>query len=241
MLKQQFFLHIGLPKTGTTYLQNQIFKYYDIKYYQKESIFGKIFFNYLKTGNAEYLELIIRALKQESLTLHSNETISDLLFRKELEGSILFERLKALQIETMIIISKRNEESFLKSYYLEHVKWNSIKPFSLKGFVKKRFKEFDYNFLNKIEENKFQPPPKIIWIDYDSHNDISEPYDKIFVKHRLNREKKHANIRRIRKSLTYRKYLICCCTNFLFHAKYSPFGKYRFRALHLRNNIIDFF
>jgi len=110
-MKVKTVLHIGMPRTGTTFLQHELFPKLKMRYISPE------FFKYGHIGTlAEYYNYI---MKED--TLVSNENICCDMWNKE---DTRFERLEILNKlfpHAKIIFAVRDKESLKKSWYKKSI------------------------------------------------------------------------------------------------------------------------
>lgn len=112
---KKIIIHVGLPRTGTTFLQKEFFP--KIK---NAFVYGP--FN-------KYL-CISSKFEHDKINIISDELLSIdcLLDRIEQREEVLL-RLKILFPSAKIIFVLRDKESFQKSFYSEYIKWGGTKPY----------------------------------------------------------------------------------------------------------------
>lgn len=132
-MDREVYVHIGLPKTATTFLQQNIFPNIDgINYIgQKEFLW-------------ENLEL------EKGKNLISHEGLSGNAYVNTLQDRlILFHGLKGLFECPKIIVATREKENIIKSLYSQYIKKGGAVKFSV--FRERMLKnaKYDYDLLQK--------------------------------------------------------------------------------------------
>lgn len=121
-------LHIGLPRTGTTFLQHNVF-------------------NNIKNINYCLSPRYSDPIKSGCINLLSQENFSGEPFinkQKYVENRYsLINRFKTLFPDAKIVFCNRNENSMVKSLYAQYIREGGI--LSFKEFIKY---EYDKNFMN---------------------------------------------------------------------------------------------
>lgn len=124
------YIHVGLPKTGTSFLQKEVFpKIKEIDYFGKEQII---------TAN----------MKKNKKNLYSDEGLSSI----NIEGENIYkivERIQKIYPKAKIIITLRKKEEWKKSYYnqtIKKIRKNGEDTLSYAEWEKKVFprKNIDY-------------------------------------------------------------------------------------------------
>lgn len=115
-------IHVGLPKTGTTFLQEEIFRKLNLKFIRSLSI--------------------VRMATKEKKILISHEGLSIEYDKPAYKKYIVAEYLKKLFPEAKIIVGIREKESWLKSIYSQYIREGGTKTFE------EFYREFDKEHLN---------------------------------------------------------------------------------------------
>jgi hypothetical protein len=136
--KGDVYLHIGLHKTGTTFLQREVFP--------------KMNINFIHKTNKNKID-------KNKKNLLSNEDLCGNPFKEDLfDRKIILHGLKALYPNAKIIVGLREKESITKSLYSQWVKNGGVEkyPFFRKKILSSP--KFDYdkliNLLNGIFGSK---------------------------------------------------------------------------------------
>jgi len=115
-----FFLHIGLPKTGTSFLQNQIFpRWNDI--------------HYIRYSN---LESLVAAKGDENYLISKESLAGNILRARCLDGDLLEEKHRSIKNlssffpDARVIIGFRRHNSFIISMYKQYLHGGGTLPLS---------------------------------------------------------------------------------------------------------------
>lgn len=105
MVNKDVIVHVGIQKTGTSFLQKNVFPYMDVNYQSRYDI-----------GWGYPVKV---TLDDEKPTLISNESFYGNLFlpRKIEKGTTILRRIKRLFPNAKIIVCFRNKDKWLKSVY----------------------------------------------------------------------------------------------------------------------------
>jgi hypothetical protein len=148
--KKEVFFHVGLAKTGTTYLQHRVFpKLKGIKYIQRT-----------KYRDFKYVKIIERTSYDRYLI--SNE------FDRQLEQEL--ENIASVYPRAKIIILLRRHDSWIASQYSRWIKNGHY--YTFKGFIdldndKGFWKQEELYFYPKLQmiEDKFKSKPLVLFYD----------------------------------------------------------------------------
>ncbi len=138
------FIHIGLHKTGTTFLQKQVFPYIeDIHYVEKE----------------ESIRFDMN-LNEKKVNLISNEDLSGNPWLKNVHDRFrIADRLKRVFPKAKIIVGTRNKSSWVKSLYKNYVRKGGIYDFKTfkNDIFEEDYLEFDeyINYLKKLFDDVY--------------------------------------------------------------------------------------
>jgi len=154
------YLHIGLHKTGTTFLQQELFpKWKGIRYLQEDKL------EYLTRMNVEDVYLLSREGLSGKNWMHADER------------STCIRNLSTMLPEARIILSFRKHSGYIVSSYTQYLQQGGYLPFEEyfdmdhnRGFMKKE----DFLFRRKIEDVQkyFDDMPFVIL-----HEDILRDLD----------------------------------------------------------------
>ena len=120
----EIILHVGMHKTGTTFLQWNVFPYVDANFLWH--IFYKSWLkNLLKPDKQVDYNLIKQKLNKllttDKINIISEENIYTYQFTKEDERFKILDRIKKIFPQAKIIIGTRKKEENLVSWYVEYV------------------------------------------------------------------------------------------------------------------------
>ena len=154
--KPEIILHVGMHKTGTTFLQWNVFHYVKANY-----LWHFFYKSWTKNilnphKNIDYQKIknkLSKVLKNDKVNIISEENIYTYQFTKEDERFIRLERIKKLFPDAKIIIGTRKEEQNLVSWYVEYVAVGGILDFQ--GFMDKfmNMQKLNYEpYIKKLVE-----------------------------------------------------------------------------------------
>jgi len=153
MKKQEVFIHIGMPRTGTSFLQTKVFpKIKTIELIAPPfSQYGNAFNNLLFADDSFYDEEKIKkelsSFKGEKILISNENFLGQSLYFNHINRSIIAKRLKSIFPEATIILYLRNQLDLLKSLYAISVLWGEHKPFE--DFVQTHTDSFTFNDYEK--------------------------------------------------------------------------------------------
>jgi len=154
--KPEIILHVGMHKTGTTFLQWNVFHFVDANYlwhvfyksWLKDLLNPEKKVNYDKIKNK-----LSSILKDDKINIISEENIYTYQFTKKDDRFVLLDRIKKVFPEAKIIIGIRKKEENLISWYVEYVAVGGVLDFQ--GFLDKHLnlKKLDYEpYIKKLNE-----------------------------------------------------------------------------------------
>jgi hypothetical protein len=154
--KPEIILHVGMHKTGTTFLQWNVFHFVDANYlwhvFYKSWL--KDLLNLDKKVNYDKIKNKLPSiLKNDKINILSEENIYTYQFTKKDDRFVLLDRIKKVFPEAKIIFGTRKKEENLVSWYVEYVAVGGILDFQ--GFLDKHMnqKKLDYEpYINKLNE-----------------------------------------------------------------------------------------
>ena len=154
--KPEIVLHVGMHKTGTTFLQWNVFHYVDANYLWH--IFYKSWLRDLLNLKKEvdYQKIktkLSKVLSIKKINIFSEENIYTYQFTKMDDRFKRLDRIKKVFPEAKIIFGTRNKEENFVSWYVEYVAVGGVLDFQ--GFLDKHLNQdkFDYeSYIKKLEE-----------------------------------------------------------------------------------------
>ncbi|MBL4594175.1 MAG: sulfotransferase domain-containing protein [Flavobacteriales bacterium] len=136
---KNFFIHIGMPRTGTTFLQKKVFpniegfNSYSLPYSHYNEAFHKMIYMDDSLYDEEEFLKEVRQFKGENVILSNENFIGQSLFYYHSNRTRIAQRLHKAMPNATIILYLRNQIDILKSLYLITVSWKESK--SLDEFV----------------------------------------------------------------------------------------------------------
>jgi hypothetical protein len=134
-------LHVGMHKTGTTFLQWNVFPYVDAKFHWHlfyKSEFKNILDLDKEPDSKKIQNYIQNNFSKNKLNIISEENIYTYQFTKEDDRFKRLDRIRKVFPEAKIIIGTRKAEDSIASWYVEYVAVGGTQDFQ--GFLK--------NFMN---------------------------------------------------------------------------------------------
>lgn len=149
-------IHLGMPKTATTFLQWNVFHYMDVNYlwhiFHKAWIKNIIHYD-KKLDLKKAKNKIQKHLKKDKINLLSEENLyTDYLVKKD-DRFIILDRIKQIFPEAKIIFGIRNKQEILISWYKQYVATGGTQGYEY--FLKNHMnqKKLDYEeYLEKLYE-----------------------------------------------------------------------------------------
>ena len=137
--KVKYCIHIGYPKTGTSYLQKYFFPYQDICYVKMKEALNEIVFKSDMEFNPEPLKK--RLSESDKTILVSRESLCGNLLGRRIEPKIIAERLyQVFGEDTGIIMVIRNTKDIVWSIYKQFLRHGTtltleqlLDPYSIYG------------------------------------------------------------------------------------------------------------
>jgi hypothetical protein len=171
------YIHIGLHKTGTTYLQNNIFpKIENVHYVHLPAWRSLTKENLTEEELASYKTTLLDGWDNRKKLIISNEFFSGAIekFTKK-EAVIILDNLKLLFPEAQLMLVLRSPEGYLKSLYNFRVVSRGFCTKSMSKYYaenKKYLQEkFDYQFLINAISDRFS---KCYIVKYEAIKDNNE-------------------------------------------------------------------
>ena len=167
MKAETFFIHAGLPKTGTTALQaflaqnreilealGYIYPHSGVKWDQHYYLFASLQFNTEVYLNPDFWESLKKEISEKE---KKNVIISSEDFSGFSNYEILRETLKQIAKKVIVIFYLRRQEEWLKSAFKTRVKmsetrFNSDFPTYLKSGILQRSRHFLRDYPKRLEE-----------------------------------------------------------------------------------------
>jgi hypothetical protein len=154
--KPEIILHVGMHKTGTTFLQWNVFHFVDANYLWH--VFYKSWLKNLlnpekKVNYNKIKDKLSSILKNDKINIISEENIYTYQFTKKDDRFVLLDRIKKVFPEAKIIIGTRKKEENLVSWYVEYVAVGGVLDFQ--GFLDKymNLDKLDYEaYIKKLNE-----------------------------------------------------------------------------------------
>ncbi|MBI2280436.1 MAG: hypothetical protein HYU68_07075 [Bacteroidetes bacterium] len=139
---KNYFIHIGMPRTGTTFLQRKVFpnidgySYYGIPYTNYNQAFQKMMFMDDSLFDKDEFINEINKLEGDNIILSNENFIGQSLFYHHSNRTKIAQRLHQAMPNATIILYLRNQVDLLKSLYLISVGWKEHK--TIDDFVWKK-------------------------------------------------------------------------------------------------------
>jgi len=144
----EIYLHIGMQRTGTTFLQQEIFPKINVNLVN----FEKAKLRYIILNKSIFSEEIKSRIKTGQKNLISNENIYCDMWSNEDDRFKILDKIKLFYPNGKIIFGVRNKNELLISWYKKYVVNGgtcSFKEFKQKPFIKK----LDYEpYINRLLE-----------------------------------------------------------------------------------------
>jgi len=139
IILKNHFIHIGMPRTGTTFLQQKVFpnidnfQAYSLPYSHYNEAFHKMIYMDESLYNQEEFIAEVNQLRGDNIILSNENFIGQSLFYYHSNRTRTAQRLHKAMPNATIILYLRNQLDLLKSLYQITVSWNETK--SLDEFI----------------------------------------------------------------------------------------------------------
>lgn len=129
-MPKRLLIHIGYPKTGTTFLQSEYFPFLQSKDFGINYIPSRFIQSALELimngtpfidNKVIILDLLEKYLEEDSLNIISQESLIGAVFYKSLNSKLIAKRLKEIFPHAHILISIRNQVDICRSLYIQYV------------------------------------------------------------------------------------------------------------------------
>jgi hypothetical protein len=128
------YIHIGYPKTGTSFLQREIFpKVEGINYIRRKAVreqTQRIRSQDEFSFDDERTRAEIQSHFRPGTNVISNETFTGAVFFKSINNKLIADRLARLFPEAGIIVTIRNQYEMIESLHREHIRMGGTMSFS---------------------------------------------------------------------------------------------------------------
>ena len=128
---KKIYIHIGLHKTGSTFLQNKVFPklkettYIGRPYTQQSIAFNKLQYADSSLYSEEETIMEIKNFEKHEKILISDEMLSGLPFNNYINRTIIADRLSKIFPDATILLFLRSQKDLLLSLYNSYIKNNS--------------------------------------------------------------------------------------------------------------------
>ena len=129
-MSKRLLIHIGYPKTGTTFLQSEYFPFLESEEFKINYIPSRFIQSGLELimngipfidSKAIILNLIEKYMEEDSLNIISHESLIGAIFYKSLNSKLIAKRLKEIFPHAHILISIRNQVDICRSLYIQYI------------------------------------------------------------------------------------------------------------------------
>ena len=170
------FMHIGLPKTGTTFLQQKVFTNTSENIIYNPIVFDELYKLFIKSETIDTFLLnkineCYKFLTENEKVLISNEGWSHDEYSFKFERKISF--LSKYFKHAHILLVFRNKEDWIISMYLQSFQQGNIQEF--KDFITTKHT----NYYRNCRSTNYLPKLNILEIDYDKlKNLVQKSFEK---------------------------------------------------------------
>lgn len=172
---KQFFIHIGLPRTATTFFQNHLFPhvpemaYYGLPYTQVNQAFNRMLFEDESRYNSEQFKSEVEALPGNRILLSNENFVGQSLYWHFGNRTRIAQRLSEAMPEARIILFLRNQADLIRSLYL--IALQDKETASLADYVR--------GLPNPYPLSSYQSTPKVDLFDY-THYDSYHAHEQLY-------------------------------------------------------------
>lgn len=145
MDKQQVYIHIGMPRTATTFLQQEIFPHIpEIEFYGLNETYYSEAFNQLQFAddtfyNPNKIIEIKKKWKANKILLSNENFIGQSTHFNHINRSLIAKRLKSAFPDAKILLVLRNQMDLLASLYAINLQWKETRE--IDNFIWEPFQE----------------------------------------------------------------------------------------------------
>lgn len=172
------FMHIGLPKTGSTFLQQKVFSNISENIIYNPVVFNELYTLFIKSKKID--QVLLNKINECNKFLSENENKKILISNEGWshdEYSFKFKRkisfLSKYFHQAHILLIFRNKEDWIVSMYLQSIQQGNIQEF--KDFITTKHT----NYFRNCRSTNYLPKLNILEIDYDKlKNFVQKSFDK---------------------------------------------------------------
>lgn len=128
-MKRPLIIHIGFPRTATSYLQQHIFPGIEEVHYVDRFDVSMLGAGYDYFFNVDAAKKQLNDLLCDKKNIISNEALVGSIWLKFVNSKMYADRLHAVKSDAKIIITVRNQVDFLPSLYVQYIKEGGVKNF----------------------------------------------------------------------------------------------------------------
>jgi len=218
-------LHVGFPKTATTYLQSEVFpKINNIKFLPLDGTDKKAIDALLKIRNV-YKPIDPDAIKTilSPYDLISLESLSGDIYSSNIEDrKIIAQRLKIIFPHSKILIGIRNKNAIIRSAYSQYIKEGGI--YRYEDYISKVIHQDRFKFNNyiKIMQDLFNSKNVHIY----KFEDLKQSPEKTIheMTHFIGKNIDEFKIRSYNVSWDVKQIKTCRRLNRFFRTRLNPYG-----------------